>query len=85
MHIHIIEHNEDVVDVIPFCSDACHRHWCDANPNYPYDGWSGCNEGGDVEEYCAHCGELCWEPITSVPPLTIKDLLATRREMERTS
>ena len=65
MHIHPIEDDRgDLVDVVSFCSDFCHRAWCRAN-NKKYDGWYGCQEGGDGEEFCAHCGEKCWEGFES--------------------
>lgn len=53
MHYHIVEDAEgDVVDLIPFCCDACNRaHMGDA-----YAGWNGCMEGGDNVEFCAECG-----------------------------
>ena len=55
MHIHLIERNGDVVDLIPFCSDTCHRKYC-ADNMLTYDGWNGCNEGGDGVDFCAQCG-----------------------------
>lgn len=45
----------DVVETVPFCSDACHRQYCIDN-DIEYNGWNGCHGGGDSREYCAHCG-----------------------------
>ena len=46
----------DIVDIVVFCSDACHKEWC-ANPlnDETYEGWSGCHEC-EHTEYCAQCG-----------------------------
>lgn len=55
MHYH---HIEDEVDLVPFCSDSCHRDWCARN-GAEYAGWFGCQEGGDSAEYCANCGTVC--------------------------
>src|SRR4249920_978103 len=61
MHVHLIENGEgNVVDVIPFCSDACHRDYCAAHSDLTYGGWHGCIEGGDGMEFCAQCGVVCW-------------------------
>lgn len=58
MHVHIVENGAgNVVDVIPFCSDACHREFCaNSMGDLAYEGWNGCHEGGDSVEYCAQCG-----------------------------
>jgi len=57
MHAHIVENGPgNVVDVIYFCSDGCHRDYCRAHPDLPYEGWNGCHEGGDSVEFCAQCG-----------------------------
>jgi len=56
MHYHYVEDSRgDVVDLIPFCSDSCHRDYCQEH-GLAYGGWSGCQEGGDSPEYCAACG-----------------------------
>ena len=61
MHIHAVENGAgNVVDVIPFCSDACQREYCRSHPDIEYDGWHGSQEGGDSVEYCASCGVVCW-------------------------
>jgi len=60
MHIHYIEdHNGNVVDIIPFCSDSCHLSYCAEHADLTYDGWNGCHGGGDAEEFCANCGVIC--------------------------
>ncbi len=56
MHVHIDEINGNVVDVIYFCSDACHQQYILNHPDLTYDGWNGCNEGGDSIEFCSNCG-----------------------------
>jgi hypothetical protein len=45
----------DLVDLVPFCSDSCHRDWCNDH-GAEYGGWNGCQEGGDYAEFCAQCG-----------------------------
>ena len=53
MHYHYMEDESgDVVDLVPLCSDACHRDWAGED----YQGWSGCHEGSDSVEFCANCG-----------------------------
>ena len=56
MHIHRIEDESgDLVDIVPFCSDYCHRTWG------ALDGieclWDGCHET-EIEQKCEHCGTL---------------------------
>lgn len=60
MHIHILSDPKtgDTTDVIPFCCDNCHADWCHDN-GVKYDGWFGCQEGGDSQEFCAQCGVYC--------------------------
>lgn len=55
MHYHFIEFQGDLVDLVPFCSDACHQAWCEEE-GIEYEGWNGCQEGGDYIEFCANCG-----------------------------
>ena len=52
MHLHYVtDDTGDTVDVVEFCSDACHRDYTgDA-----YDGWSGCHEA-EFTTYRAACG-----------------------------
>jgi len=57
MHVHYLHDAKgDVVEIIPFCSDACHQDYCERHPDLKYEGWNGCNEGGDSVEFCAECG-----------------------------
>jgi hypothetical protein len=56
MHYFYVDDSDDnLVDVVPFCSDSCHRQWCEATGE-DYKGWNGCQEGGDYSAWCAHCG-----------------------------
>jgi len=56
MHYHHIEDVDgELFDLVPFCSDSCHRSWCEANDE-TYDGWFGCQEGSDGVEWCIECG-----------------------------
>jgi hypothetical protein len=58
MHYHFIEDDSgNVIDLVPFCSDACHRAWC-ADHGITYGGWNGCHEGSDSVEFCANCGTV---------------------------
>ncbi len=56
MHCHEIHDGSgyDLIDVIPFCCDSCHREWCEDNGQV-YGGWNGCQESGR-NEWCAECG-----------------------------
>jgi hypothetical protein len=54
MHMHFIEDEQgDVVDIVPYCSDYCHRE----GEGDDYQGWNGCREGADYDQACAYCGE----------------------------
>lgn len=56
MHYHhVADPSGDITDLIPFCSDACHRDWC-AETGASYEGWNGCHEGPDYPAFCASCG-----------------------------
>lgn len=55
MHYHCVEENGDIVDLVPFCCDACHQQWC-RDTGTTYGGWYGAQEGGDYVEFCANCG-----------------------------
>ena len=58
MHEHFITDEDGVAfDVVPFCSDSCHRQWC-ADNDETYDGWYGCQESG-VDQWCEQCGVRC--------------------------
>ena len=46
--------NGDLVDLTYFCSDFCHRQWCERTGN-KYGGWNGCHELYSAEQ-CASCG-----------------------------
>ena len=55
MHYYFVEDADgDVVDLIPYCSDFCHRE--DQGENYR--GWNGCHEGADYDQECALCGKF---------------------------
>lgn len=45
----------DLLDLIVFCSDWCHRQWCQETAN-TYEGWNGCHEL-EFTDWCANCGE----------------------------
>ncbi len=55
-HLHVIEDNDEVTDVVVFCSDPCHRDWCNRAGNPGYTGWNGCQEIS-VSEPCIECGD----------------------------
>jgi hypothetical protein len=56
-HLHFIEDIDgDVVDHVIFCSDFCHREYCD-DETYIYGGWNGCHEIS-TSEPCAYCEAL---------------------------
>ena len=58
MHAHYVNApNGDRTDVIPLCSDSCHREY-DAKHKLDYEGWNGTQEGSDSNEYCANCGVI---------------------------
>jgi hypothetical protein len=60
-HYHFVEDDGgDVVDVRTFCSDWCHRTWCERN-SATYGGWNGCHE----QEFSTVCEE-CEEEIEGV-------------------
>lgn len=56
MHYHHVEDAAgDLVDLIPFCCNTCHRNWCQEHGE-EYGGWNGAHEGPDYVEFCANCG-----------------------------
>ena len=59
MHVHYVEEDGELVDIVPFCSDSCHRTWCREN-NERYGGWNGVQPGGYSSEWCASCGVITW-------------------------
>ena len=56
MHYLEVVSGNELIDVIPFCSDWCHQQYCRAH-DVKYEGWNGCQEGSDSAEYCASCLE----------------------------
>lgn len=48
--------NGDVVDYHSFCSDYCHRQWCD-DFGQSYQGWNGAHEV-DYTHHCLNCDEV---------------------------
>ncbi|KKM23519.1 hypothetical protein LCGC14_1614390 [marine sediment metagenome] len=53
MHYHYIEDsNGDLVDLIPYCSDTCHR----LDQGDSYQGWNGCHESQSSER-CTYCDD----------------------------
>jgi hypothetical protein len=58
MHAYLVEDDRgDLVEVVPLCSDSCHRDYCRAR-GVDYGGWNGCQESGS-DEWCAQCGIRC--------------------------
>lgn len=58
MHIHeITDSRGELIDVVPFCSDNCHRDYCDFM-GVTYSGWNGCHDGPDYSEWCVMCGTI---------------------------
>lgn len=60
-HVHTVEDEYgDLVDVVIFCSDRCHRDYC-VEQDVEYEGWYGLVEHEyDPENgapVCAQCGE----------------------------
>ena len=57
VNVHLVEDEAgELVDVIPFCSDYCHRGYC-AREGVEYNGWNGCHET-EQDEVCAYCDEV---------------------------
>lgn len=55
-HLRLIEDTDgQLVDVDYFCSDYCHRRYCDLY-KIPYEGWNGCNQVM-APQYCENCKE----------------------------
>jgi hypothetical protein len=43
-HIHpVTDRHGDMIGLGVFCSDSCHRQWCEDTGN-TYEGWFGCQE-----------------------------------------
>lgn len=51
------DENGDIVDCAVFCSDHCHKSWCEEN-GHTYGGWNGAYET-DQRVSCSNCGETC--------------------------
>jgi len=51
---HVEDSRGDLVDLVPFCSDSCHRQWC-RDTGAEYRGWNGCMERPDYDQECASC------------------------------
>lgn len=54
--VHMYAHENDMGDIVDaeyFCSDYCHRQWCEDNGK-EYGGWNGCHEVM-APQYCASC------------------------------
>lgn len=57
MHYHYIEDdNGELTDLVPLCSDSCHRDYCQQTDGNYYLGWNGAHEGSEGTEFCALCG-----------------------------
>jgi hypothetical protein len=57
MHMLMIQDARgDVVDVLVFCSNACHAEHA-AEHGLSYDGWNGAHES-DSTEWCVQCGTV---------------------------
>jgi hypothetical protein len=58
-HVHYIEdpNTGDLTTLRVFCSDYCHRLWCEHNRE-EYGGWNGCHE----TSYTEPCG-WCLTPV----------------------
>lgn len=56
-HFHRFEDDRgDLVEVYVFCSDFCHRCWCDMM-GVPYGGWDGCHEL-EFDDLCVGCEDV---------------------------
>jgi hypothetical protein len=61
-HYHELEDGQgDLVELVTFCSDGCHRSWCVDRmvdgTDIHYGGWNGCHEL-EFQEPCAQCGRV---------------------------
>lgn len=56
-HIHLVmdQTGEQTIDIVTFCSDSCHKQWCQDTGN-SYDGWYGCQEMPSPA-VCTQCGD----------------------------
>lgn len=46
----------DILDRVYFCSDFCHKSWCQNQNLHEYGGWDGCHEL-EYDTPCEACGE----------------------------
>lgn len=69
VHIATLEDAQgELVDVRLFCSDGCHRDWCDLTLR-PYEGWNGCHEW-TAPVTCDFCGTVMGVSPSSDPTHT---------------
>ncbi len=54
-YLELDDERGDLVELVPFCSDSCHKDYCDQTDE-TYRGWNGAHEGSDGVEFCALCG-----------------------------
>jgi hypothetical protein len=49
----------DILDRVYFCSDYCHKSWCQNQdlPEITYAGWDGCHEL-EYDAECDTCGDI---------------------------
>lgn len=66
----------DLIDVVTFCSDTCHRAWCSDTGN-PYMGWNGAHELTHSTT-CDSCGE-CIQGVDDDPDTYDHDTTPTHR------
>ena len=63
MHLHFIEDGSgDLVDLLEFCSDFCHRDCMGEE----YQGWNGCHES-EFDSACGWCGSKIHGAFGSYP------------------
>jgi hypothetical protein len=84
MHYHIIEDEaHEMIDIVPLCSDSCHRQWCEKT-GLPYEGWNGAHEGADYPEYCACCGVIAGTGSESDACDCLRDNVVVNRFLSKT-
>lgn len=44
--------DDELVDIVVFCSDFCHQDWAKRNTKN-YEGWNGCHEVNETQ--CGNC------------------------------
>ena len=56
VHLYLVEDTDgNLVDVIEFCGDSCHKAWC-VESGVTYEGWNGCHEV-QLPVQCQCCGQ----------------------------